>query len=420
MTDRIITGIELGDRQLRVVVGRYRPHSVRVVAHLETPSAGVENGRVTDSRALAVTLNAIARSLRTDVDYAFESVVFTVQPGPLLTHQGEASLMPLGPRQTVIDSDGDRILDQARPSHFGEDRRLLQTLPGGYILDGKGEHTLPVGKSGRLTAFTNSISCEAFTVQGIMDAARLAQCEDIAILASPIAGCYGALTDGERRQGTALLNIGDRMSTVTLMQDERLLGLKTIPIGAQHFNSDIAVALKLPYPVAEAVFDQVGTFTSVAGPPETTIISSDGKQLEVDRVEMIATLRERATELFTLTRGAIEAMSGGQIMPGGVACTGEPIFREGLTTLARSVLDAPAHWASPRGLEGIPSAISRHTGWAVPTGSLVWAGTPRAMAENPWLGASSSTTRGGLGPLKLFTRRFTGTDKKRDGVTAAR
>ena len=266
MADRIITGIELGDRQLRIVAARHRPDSARVIAHLETPSAGVENGRITDARALAVTLVAVSRSLRSVVDYALESVVFTVQPNALLNHQGEANLAPSGARQTVTRHDAERVVDDARPIDIGEDRRLLQTLPSGYILAGRSEHTLPTGKSGdRLTAFTNSVSCESATVQGIEEAARLSGCENVAILAGPIAGCYGALTDGERRHGTALLAVGDRMSTITLMQDQRLLGSKAISIGAQHFINDIAVALKLPYPAAEDAFRQIGTILHSGG-----------------------------------------------------------------------------------------------------------------------------------------------------------
>ena len=421
MADRIITGIELGDRQLRIVVARHRSDSVRVIAHLETPSAGVENGRITDARALAVTMVAVSRSLRAVVDYALESVVFIVQPNALLTHQGEANLAPSGARQTVTRHDCERAVDEARPTNMGEDRQLLQTLPSGYILAGRSEHTLPIGKSGdRLTAFTNSISCESATVQGITEAARLSECENVAILAGPIAGCYGALTDGERRHGTALLAVGDRMSTITLMQDERLLGSKSISIGAQHFINDIAVALKLPYPAAEDAFHQLGTFSTIAGPPEANIVNSAGKTMAIDRVAMGSTLRDRATEFFTLTRNALEAVTGGTMMPAGVAFAGEPIFKDGHSALARSILQSPVHLASPRGLEGIPLAIARDSEWAVPIGSHVWAGTPRAVAENPWLGEERSSSSGGLGPLNFLTRPFSGRGKKRDGIGSER
>ena len=422
MVDRIITGIELGDRQLRIVVARHRPDSVRIIAQLETPSAGVENGRIIDARALAVALVDVSRSLRAAVDYAFESVVFIVQPNALLTHQGEVDLAPSGARQTVTRHDGERALDEARPTDIGEDRRLLQTLPSGYILAGRSEHTLPIGKGGdKLTAFTNSISCESPTVQGIREAARLSRCENVAILAGPIAGCYGALTDGERRHDpAALLAIGDRMSAITLMQDERLLGSKAIPIGAQHFINDLAVALKLPYPTADDVFHQVGTFSTIAGPLEAHIVTGAGKTMAIDRVGMISTLRDRATEFFTLTRSALESLTGGNMMPAGVACTGEPIFKEGLSSLAKSILQSPVHRASPRGLEGIPLAIAQDSRWAIPVGSHVWAGTPRAIAENPWLGADDPSSDGSPGPLTFLTRPFSGRGKKHDGVASER
>lgn len=393
--DRIVAGVELGERKLRVAVARHRPGSTRMLTGIEAPSAGIEDQAVVDARDLGNALEGISRKLRTSVDFPLENVVFVVPTGRIQFHETEASVRPTG-KGTVVEADGQRLLDKSRPAFASNDRHLIHVIPQGYLLDGKESERLPVGKTGQdLRVLSLSVSCEADTAARIREAAWIVGSERVALMAGPVAESHAALTDTERERGAAVLSIGERMSTVTVMHYGQYLGSAKIGIGVRHFTNDLAIALDVPYPTAEAVMDQVATFSNTVGPPRAAITVAD-EGIDIDRVEMVATLRDRAEELFSLTEDAIERIAGDRELPGGLAIAGQPILREGLSQLGRSVISMPIHWAAPRGIEGIPPAVSGNAAWVPAIGALVWAGTVTDPLTHPSFHSEPRGKSGGI------------------------
>ena len=416
--DRIVAGIELGERKLRVAVARHRPGSTRMLTGIEAPSAGIEDQTVVDAHELAAALAGISRKLRTSVDFPLENVVFVVPTGQIQFHETEASIRPSGPRGAVVEADGERLVKKSRPAFASNDRHVIHVIPQVYSLDGKETERLPVGKTGQdLRVLSMSVSCEADTAARIREAAGLVDSERVALMAGPVAESHGALTDTERERGAAVLSIGERMSTITVMHYGQYLGSAKIGIGAQHFINDLSIALDLPYPTAEAVLEQVATFSNTVGPPRAAITVAD-EGIDIDRVEMVATLRDRAEELFSLTETAIESIAGDRELPGGLAIAGQPILRDGLSQLGRSVISMPIHWAAPRGIEGIPLAISNNAAWVPAIGTLIWAGTIEDPLTHPSFHSGPSSKSGGiLSPWRRLTNRFGGRNGAKSSST---
>ena len=195
------------------------------------------------------------------------------------------------------------------------------------------------------------------------------------------------------------------------------LGSAKIGIGARHFTSDLSIALDLPYPTAEAVMDQVATFSDTVGPRRTAITVAD-EGIDIDRVEMVATLRDRAEELFSLTETAIESIAGDRELPGGLAIAGQPILRDGLSQLGRTVISMPIHWAAPRGIEGIPHAVSGNASWVPAIGALVWAGTIRDPLTHPSFHSEPRSRSGGILSRLFGGRNGTKSSSTETSVTA--
>ncbi|MCY4576291.1 MAG: hypothetical protein OXC55_06815 [Chloroflexi bacterium] len=407
--DRIVAGIELGEEKLRVAVARHRPGSTRMLTGIEATSAGIEDQTVVDANDLADALAGISRKLRTSVDFPLENVIFVVPTGQIQFHETEASLRPSGSRGTVVEADGDRLVEKSRPAFPHNDRHLIHVIPQAYSLDGKETERLPVGKTGQdLRVFSMSVSCEADTAARIHEAAQLVGSDRVALMAGPVAESHAALTETERQRGAAVLSIGERMSTITVMHYGHYLGSAKIGIGAQHFTNDLSIALDLPYPTAKAVLEQVAIFSNNVGPSRAEITVAD-EGIDIDRVEMVATLRDRAEELFSLTETAIESIAGDRELPGGLAIAGQPILRDGLSQLGRSAISMPIHWAAPRGIEGIPLAISGNAAWVPAIGTLIWAGAIEDPLAHPSFHSEPRRKSGGiLSPWRRLTGKFGG------------
>ena len=399
--DQIIASIELSDTALRGAVARQRPGSTRMLASVVAPSAGVMDQDVVDADDLADVLSAISRRFRRDVDFPLENVAFVVPSGQLRFHEVDVAIRPSGTRGVVSAGDGERLLNKASKTFAMNGRRLLHVIPQSYYLGGKAYERLPIGKVGKdLTALCLLISCDEATFMRTREAAQIAGSENIALVARPVAESCAAVTDTEREQGTAILSLGDRISTVTVMHYGQYLGSANFGIGTRHFLNDVSIALSVPYPTAEAVLQQVGFLSNVAGIFRGGVQVGD-REVTVDWVETVSTLRERAEELFTMADKAITSIAGHRELPGGLALSGRAILREGLPQVARTVLPMPVRWAAPRGIEGMPLALSDSTAWVPAVGGLVWAGSVRDPLAEPWVSTEGAqgVRAGALGRL---------------------
>ena len=408
--DRIITGIELGERILRVAVGRHRPGSTRMVAYAAARSGGLESQSITDPRELALDLSGISRKMRTSVDFPLENAVFVVPPAQLEFHETEASIRPSGPRGAVTAADGERLVEKSRPAFAGNSRYLIHVIPQVYSLDGKESEKLPIGKTGEdLSVFSVSVSCDAATAASIRNVAQLVGSYHVALIAGPVADSHAALTESERERGAAILEISERTSTVSVMHYGHYLGSLKIGIGAHHFANDLAITLHLPYPTAQGLLSQVSSFSVPVGQARAPY-TVDDEDIYVDRPQMLATLQTRGDELVSLMETAIDRIAAGRELPGGVAITGQSLLREGLANLVRSKTGMSARWAAPRGIEGIPSALSDDTAWVPAVGTLAWAGTQDDPLSHPWFQSVSASTgtAGGVSPLRRLARRLSG------------
>ena len=408
--DRIITGIELGENKVRVAVGRHRPGSTRMLAYATAQSAGIENQAIIDAHQLAAVLTGISRKMRTSVDFPFENAVFVVPSGRLEFHETEASIRPSGSRGSVTEADGERLVDKSRPAFAANARHLIHVIPQVYSLDGKESERLPVGKTGGdLSVLSMSVSCDASTAASIREVAELVDSDRVALMAGTVAESHAALTEAERERGAVVLSVGERMSTVTVMHYGRHVGAAKIGIGAYHFANDLTMALGLPYPTAQAVLDQVTSLSNPLGPSRSPITVGD-EDMDIDRAQMLTTLQSRAEEFLSLTETAIDRIAGDRELPGGVIIAGRPILRDGLAALARSTLALPAHWAAPRGIEGIPSTLSDGTAWVPAIGTLAWAGTQDDPLGHPWFQPATrgNGSTGALSPWRRLARRLSG------------
>jgi cell division protein FtsA len=374
-SDDIITAIEPGETSIRVVVARRQGDSLRLLTYAEQQSEGIQRGRVHDVEAAATAIYRAVRAVERDLGVPLDSAVLCVPAAAVLAQHGHGTVEPSGAGRRVTSRDGERALARVQ-SHLAEGRReLLHLLPTHYTLDDVIYDEFPADISGNnLTAFACTLSGETAAIQGLKEATNLAGIEETALLAAPLASGAGALTEGERKLGVILLEIGARTSTLSLVQHGQLMDVTTIPIGGHHLTNDLAIGLSISYEAAESLKVEQGTVILDLGPAEMIVPCPDGTDVTVSRVHAISLLRDRAKEILIIARQRLALAGYDDIPPGGIVLTGRSAHLNGMAHLAREILEAPVRIGVPRGMEGIPNAIE-NAPWVTPIGALIWAST---------------------------------------------
>jgi len=242
-------------------------------------------------------------------------------------------------------------VDKARAIPLPADREILHLLPQEFILD---DHTAvhdPLGMMAtRLEVRVHMVTAAASATQNVVTAVNRAGVHVDDTVFEPLACAEAVLRADERELGVCLADLGAGSTSLVVFQEGAVAHTAVIPIGGDHFTSDLSVGLCTPVAEAEKI-------KKLYGNAIVTLIP-EGNEVEVpsvgDRPSRMMSQRmtgeilgPRARELFELVRdnlrqvGVLDHCVAGFVLSGGASRL------PGLLDVAESILRKAARLAWP-------------------------------------------------------------------------
>ncbi len=269
---RKIAALTFDEDKLTLAVGRAREGRLATLDFVEqTESAGLRGGTVADAAAFADALDRLVTSLeRVSATQPLDRIVCGVH-GSFIEIQFLTRSCELPPGGPLTDDDVARLVhDTARRA--ADDRALLQVLPWRFVLDEYRETDNPVGLRGDVLGIEAlgiyAQSAPYADYQDVFDELGLTGAE---LVLGSVAAAPFALTDYERRQGTAHLEIAWDASRLSVFSDRRLYYHRSIEPGFSALAS--ALALEVPMTPDEARRRVPTMPVSPAGDPLSRIVA---------------------------------------------------------------------------------------------------------------------------------------------------
>jgi cell division protein FtsA len=153
-----------------------------------------------------------------------------------------------------------------------------------------------------------------------------------------------------------------------------------VPIGGDHFTSDIAVGLRMPIPEAEKLKRRCGcALSSLVGDDETMDVASVGGRAPRTMARRILSevLQPRAEEMCHLVWDEIHRAGYEKSLNSGIVLTGGGANLDGLTDIAEQIFDMPVRRGAPAGLGGLADHVGNPS-FATAVGLLLRAQRLRA------------------------------------------
>ncbi|MFL2639910.1 MAG: cell division protein FtsA [Dehalococcoidia bacterium] len=369
----IKVSFDLGESRIRAIVGRQGDSSLRVVASAEVESSGIEGGAISDNIALSSAISKCVRIAESQMGFPISEATVIV-PAILTQHtNGQGVRRIAGRTRGIRANDLTKALSNVvyeEPSHAStEHLDLEKTL---YALDGKYFIDPPIGIPGReLSVFVSLISINTdvkVELTQIFDSLGIAK---IRLVPNQRAGTLGALTEGERKLGAILFDIGSRVSTLTLVKGGRMLDTGIVPGGGYHLTNDLSLGLEVSKELAEKIKLEFGTTVLEVGSAEINLERDEEEPLAINRVRMIELLKERSKEIVSLAENYMNTSGYGDFPAGGIVLTGGSSELPGLVEIVKQKFNCPVRIANPRGAERILDNLNNPC-WVPVVGGLLW------------------------------------------------
>ena len=359
--ENFLTAIDVGSAKTCVLVVEIVEGCLRYRGHGLAESRGSRKGIIVDlDKAVASIQKAVERaedSAGFSIEHAILGVAGSHVRG-INTHGGLAFSRP----REIGRDEIRQAVDKARAIPLPPDREVLHLLPQEFILDEQAGVHDPLGMMAtRLEVRVHMTSAASSATQNVVTAVNRAGVHVDDTVFEPLAAADSVLRSDEREMGICLADIGAGSTCVIVIQEGAVAHTAVLPVGGDHFTSDLSVGLCTPIVEAEKI-------KKLFGNAIVTLIP-EGNEVEVpsvgDRASRLVSQRmigeilgPRARELFEMLRENLRHAGMLEVCAAGVVLTGGGSRLPGMMDIADSVLRKPVRMAWPAPLAKMPSTLA--------------------------------------------------------------
>jgi cell division protein FtsA len=388
--ENLITAIDVGSAKTAVLVAEVTPNGLRYRGHGVAESRGSRKGVIVELEKAAASIQRAAEAAENAAGSPVERALIGVAGSHIRGVNSQGGI-GLGLKPREITREEIRLaVDKARAVPLPADREVLHLLPQEFILDDQPGIFDPLGMMAtRLEVRVHIVTAASSAVQNVVTAVNRAGIEVDDTVFEPLACADSVLRSDERELGVCLADIGAGSTDLIVFRDGAVAYTAVIPIGGDHFTSDLSVGLATPAAEAEKIKRAHGSAAATLIP--------EGNEVEVpsvgDRPSRLMSqrllgeiLEPRARELFEMMRenlrhaGMLELCTGGCVLSGGASRL------PGLLEIAENVLRRPMRMAWPTPMAKMPATLAAPE-FATVLGLAVYghrAHVARGLQEQRW------------------------------------
>ena len=360
--EHLLTAIDVGSAKTCALVAEITDNGLRYRGHGVAESRGSRKGVIVD---LDKAVNSIQKAVEQAEDVAGAPIEHALlgMAGAHARGFNSHGGLSFGARAREIGRDELRgAVDKARAIPLPDDREILHLLPQEFILDDQTGVNDPLGMmAARLEVRVHMVTVASSALQNVVTAVNRAGVHVDDTVFEPLACADAVLRADERELGVCLADLGAGSTSVIVFQEGAVAHTAVIPVGGDHFTSDLSVGLCTPVAEAEKIKRLYGNaiVTLIPEGNEVEVPSVGDRPSRLISQRMVGEILEpRARELFEMLRDNLRHAGMFELCVGGIVLTGGGCRLPGILEIAESVLHRPLRLAWPAPLAKMPSTLA--------------------------------------------------------------
>jgi cell division protein FtsA len=357
-----ITAIDVGSSKTSVLVAELSDNGLRYRGHGISSSRGLRKGVITElDKAVSSIQKAVEKAedvAGIPVEHAMVGIAGAHIRG-VNSHGG----ISFGTRSREIGRDEIRLaVDKARTIPLPADREILHLLPQEFILDDQAGVQDPTGMMAtRLEVRVHIVTASSSATQNVITAVNKAGVHVNDTVFEPLACADSVLRSDERDLGVCLADLGAGSCDLIVFQQGAVAHTAVIPVGGDHFTSDLSVGMCTALSEAEALKKNFGNavVTLIPEGNEVEVPSVGDRPSRMMPQRMVGEILEpRARELFEMLRDSLRQAGVFDHCIAGFVLTGGASRLPGILDVAESVLRKAARFAFPTAMARMPALLA--------------------------------------------------------------
>ena len=354
-------GLDVGTENVRAVVATVgKDGEISVVGYNEGPNAGMRKGVVANLTGPAESIDKMLGEVERMSGFEVNSAYVSINGAHVMSVKA-TGMIAVGPEDHEINEDDLTRVEQASVvGRVPANRDILDVLPLSYTLDGQAGIKDPLGMTGsRLELEASVISALAPNAINLRKATEGAKVVADKLVPSVVAGATAVLTEKQRENGVAVVDLGGSTTSVAIYEEGDLQYVGVIPVGAHNITNDLAIVLQIEPELAEDIkrrFVAKGLDEEVTG---EIIIRKGREEMIFARAEINEIVEARLAEIFENVRKELKIAKYDRRLPEGIVLVGGGAKLKDIEIFAKEIMETSVKVGAPKGLGGVADAIEK-------------------------------------------------------------
>ena len=370
------TAVDIGSNKVCSIVARVGAEGdLKILGTGMVTSQGMQKGRIDNIDEVKV---AVKSSLEEAQRYIGRGVITGVYAGVSGSHISCLNTKDMMENPSADEDIGPQHLDQLIRSSFPKvdpSQEILHMIPIGYEVDGMEAVRNPAGLHAKhINVESHVVMGDAATLRNTVKAVEASRVSVRSLVVESLASAESTLTGDEKEMGAVLVDIGGGTIDLMIYRQGNPWYSAVIPVGGNQLTRDLAVAMRIPYFLAEDIKLKWGNALPelVRADEEVVVPSFQGQPRRIaKRRDLCEPLHARMVEMLKQILLRVRQSGLRQLPNAGLVITGGCAELPGIRELALKTLGGPVRLAYPQGIAGLPTQLQKaSTSTAV--GLLLW------------------------------------------------
>ena len=370
------TAVDIGSNKVCSIVARVGAEGdLKILGTGMVTSQGMQKGRIDNIDEVKV---AVKSSLEEAQRYIGRGVITGVYAGVSGYHISCLNTKDMMENPSADEDIGPQHLDQLIRSSFPKvdpSQEILHMIPIGYEVDGMEAVRNPAGLHAKhINVESHVVMGDAATLRNTVKAIEASRVSVRSLVVESLASAESTLTGDEKEMGAVLVDIGGGTIDLMIYRQGNPWYSAVIPVGGNQLTRDLAVAMRIPYFLAEDIKLKWGNALPelVRADEEVVVPSFQGQPRRIaKRRDLCEPLHARMVEMLKQILLRVRQSGLRQLPNAGLVITGGCAELPGIRELALKTLGGPVRLAYPQGIAGLPTQLQKaSTSTAV--GLLLW------------------------------------------------
>ena len=356
----IFTVLDIGSGKICCVIAKLdKQNNIQILGTGLQEAKGIYAGSITDMKVVETCVRNCIASAEKMASIRVKNIILGFSSSSCKSEVFNIEIDLTG--SLIKEADLKKSYEHLHNKLNAENKRIFHILPVQYSIDENNGIKNPIGMYGnKLGVEVSVISVENNVIKNFESLIKACDLDIKESIFSPYALGHSVLTDEEKELGSAIIDIGAELTTITIFLHGEIVFTKVISIGGNLVTKDISRIFSLSLEDSERIKIINGQLIEELENSLSIIeVSSLGDEyfsdsIEITRKDLISVIKPRIIEIISAVNNEINSSGYGNTIVNRLIFTGGVSQTDGIIDLINKVTGKKAKLSKSKNINGIP------------------------------------------------------------------